>query len=167
MLNKIKLSFNFNKVSEEENSNDIIEFQLFKNLTPREADIVKRISHLRKFKLGECIVNEGDAGVCIYLIRSGEAKVFRSYNNKQIELATLSEKSFFGEFSFSNEKKRTATVVATNKLEVYCIFIPDLMKIFENNPTIFSKFLPNISKIISTRIKSTQIEINNLKRINS
>lgn len=163
MIQKFKKTFNIDQVIEDAGSNEINEFQLFKNLTPREADVIKRSSHLRKFKPGECVVKEGDAGVCIYLIKTGEAKVIKSYKNRQIELATLPEKSFFGEFSFANEKKRSATVVASNKLEVFCIFLPDLMKIFTNNPSIFSKFLPSLSKIIVRRINHTHEEINQLK----
>ena len=118
------------------NAGEITRFQIFESLSQLEASIIERSIYRRRFKPGERIVNEGDAAVGLYLVKSGEVKVYKTVKNKLIELATLPEGSFFGELTLLKERKRSATVIAIEYTEVLCLFRPDFLDILDQHPAI-------------------------------
>lgn len=158
-LNKIKSLFLWNTSQNGSNPPEITRFEIFESLTPLEASIVERIAYRRSFKPGERIVNEGDAAVGLYLLQSGEVKIFKTIKNRQIELATMQEGSFFGELTLLKERKRSATIIATEPTEVLCLFRPDFLDILKNNPSICAKFLPRFCTTILNRINNMYDEI--------
>lgn len=141
----------------------ISQFEFFKNLTPLEAGIIERAIYTRTFKTGERIVNEGDAGVVLYLIASGEVKVLKTLKNRQVELAVFSEGSFFGELTLLLEQPRSASVVASEPTTLYCLFRQDFMDILSHYPSLCQKFLPDFSRIIMDRIQDMHEELRNLE----
>src|ERR1043165_8180815 len=63
---------------------------------------------------GDVIISEGQPGSAMYVIASGEVKVFTSgKDNKAVYLAKLGEGDFFGEVSVLTGKPRTATITAS------------------------------------------------------
>ena len=163
-MNWNKLKFLIPWTSEEDisNSSEITRFEIFKSLTPFEAAIIERILYRRTFDPGERIVNEGDAAVCLYLLKKGEVKVFKEVKNRQIELVSMQEGSFFGELTLLKERKRSATVIATDKTEVLCLFRPDFLKLLENHPAICAKFISGFSETILDRINNMHNAIHKL-----
>ncbi|GAI76222.1 unnamed protein product [marine sediment metagenome] len=51
------------------------------------------------FKKGEVVFNEGDQGNAMYIIKSGKVDVIKDTGKEEIVLATLEQKSFFGEMA--------------------------------------------------------------------
>jgi len=137
----------------------IDQFDIFNTLTPLETAIITRSAYTRTFKPGECIVREGDIGVGIYLIASGEVKVLKSMKGRQVEIAALSAGSFFGELTLLKEKPRTATVVAIEPTELYCLFRPEFLALLHQNPSICGKFLPAFLTAIMDRIREMYGEL--------
>ncbi|HSP35647.1 MAG TPA: cyclic nucleotide-binding domain-containing protein, partial [Thermoanaerobaculia bacterium] len=66
------------------------------------------------------IIHEGDRGAAMYIITSGEVKVYtRATNNSgNVYLAKLGEGDFFGEVSVLTGKPRTATITASQRTEL-------------------------------------------------
>ena len=152
------MSRNYNK-----NTSEITRFKIFESLTPLEAGIIERAVYRRSFKPGERIVSEGDAAVGLYLLNSGEAKVYKTIKNKQIELATLSDGSFFGELTLLKERERSATIIAVEHTEVLCLFRPDFLDILENHPPICKKFIPQFCETLLERINNMHEAIRKLR----
>jgi cAMP-dependent protein kinase regulator len=68
---------------------------------------------LRSYSEGDIIVTEGEEGSSLFLIVSGEVKVFtRSPDGRHLPLAELGAGDFFGEVSLLTGKPRTATITA-------------------------------------------------------
>lgn len=68
---------------------------------------------LRTYEEGDIIVTEGERGSSLFLIVSGEVKVFtRGEHGGHIPLAELGPGDFFGEVSLLTGKPRTATITA-------------------------------------------------------
>ncbi len=69
---------------------------------------------------GSVIINEGDPGTSMYVIASGEVKVYTRPVNKSgsVYLARLGEGDFFGEVSVLTGKPRTATITASQRTEL-------------------------------------------------
>lgn len=88
------------------------------------------------FNKGEIVIEEGDSGDSIYLIKSGRAKVSTHVLGKVIELAMLERGDIFGEVAFLTGRPRTATVTAIERLEVLEFTRPVLEEIIERDPSI-------------------------------
>jgi len=64
------------------------------------------------FNKGDIIFSEGEKGDIVYLIKSGEVKIFKMSENTQHVLAIIGEGNFFGEMAVIEKKPRSATVEA-------------------------------------------------------
>ncbi len=72
---------------------------------------------LRAYDEGDIIVTEGEEGSSLFLIVSGEVKVFtRGEKGEHLPLAELGAGDFFGEVSLLTGKPRTATITAKNQV---------------------------------------------------
>lgn len=91
------------------------------------------------FSPGQRIIEEGDSGDSIFLIKSGQADVVAHILGKEIELATLSVGDVFGEVAFLTGRPRTASVIAIDKLEVIEFDRVILEEMFEKYPDILKK----------------------------
>lgn len=67
---------------------------------------------------GSVIISEGDPGSSMYLIVSGEVKVYTRGTGGTVYLARLGEGDFFGEVSVLTGKPRTATITASQRTEL-------------------------------------------------
>jgi len=68
---------------------------------------------LRSYDEGDIIVTEGEQGSSLFLIVSGEVKVFtRGERGEHLPLAELGAGDFFGEVSLLTGRPRTATITA-------------------------------------------------------
>jgi hypothetical protein len=94
---------------------------LFEVLTDEEREAFVREMDLETHDEGSVIITEGDPGESMYLIVSGEVKVFTrstTANGATVYLAKLGEGDFFGEVSVLTGKPRTATITASQRTDL-------------------------------------------------
>lgn len=92
---------------------------LFEVLSAEERDALVREMDLETHDEGSVILSEGDPGTSMYIIASGEVKVFtRRAGGATVYLAKLGEGDFFGEVSVLTGKPRTATITASQRSEL-------------------------------------------------
>jgi cAMP-dependent protein kinase regulator len=93
---------------------------LFENLTTDEREALVREMDLEAHDEGSVIISEGDPGSAMYLIVSGEVKVYTrgTAQSGNVYLAKLGEGDFFGEVSVLTGKPRTATITASQRTEL-------------------------------------------------
>ncbi len=93
---------------------------LFEELTSDEREAVVREMELEQFDEGAVIISEGETGTAMYVIVSGEVKVYTrgTGNSGSVYLAKLGEGDFFGEVSVLTGKPRTATITASQPTEI-------------------------------------------------
>ena len=108
------------------------------------------------FSPGQRIIEEGDSGDSIFLIKSGNADVVTHILGKEIELATLSVGDVFGEVAFLTGRPRTASVIAIDKLEIIEFDRVILEEMFEKYPDILKKIQDFISPMF--RIRSRKVK---------
>lgn len=96
------------------------EIPLFKDLGKNEFQSVVRRLQSRSFKKGETLITEGEEGDSIFIIASGQVTIFKKADGgeKKIELGTLREGDFFGEFGYFAGSKRQASVVVMEDTDV-------------------------------------------------
>jgi|Deesub1362A_J573_1020465.scaffolds.fasta_scaffold00013_214 CRP-like cAMP-binding protein len=124
---------------------------IFSSLTNEEYGELLRTAEVKSFKHGETIIEEGDAGDSMFIIRRGKARVIAHLLGKVIELAMLSENDVFGEVAFLTGRPRTASVIAEGELEVFEINRITLQEAIEKNPQI----LDSLQDFYHSRVQDT------------
>ena len=93
---------------------------LFEMLNDDERAAIVKEMEVESHDEGSVIINEGDPGTSMYLIASGEVKVYTRpvHKSATVFLARLGEGDFFGEVSVLTGKPRTATITASQRTEL-------------------------------------------------
>jgi cAMP-dependent protein kinase regulator len=91
---------------------------LFEVLQSDEREALVKEMELESHEEGSVIISEGDPGDSMYVISSGEVKVYTRGTKGAVYLAKLGEGDFFGEVSMLTGKPRTATITACTPTEV-------------------------------------------------
>ena len=93
---------------------------LFEVLSDTEREAIVAEMEIESHDEGSVVINEGDPGTSMYLIASGEVKVYTRGTGKSgsVYLARLGEGDFFGEVSVLTGKPRTATITASQRTEL-------------------------------------------------
>jgi cAMP-dependent protein kinase regulator len=105
---------------------------------PAEAleDILASTS-LRTYQEGDIIVTEGEEGTSLFLVVSGEVKVFtRGQRGEHLQLAELGPGDFFGEVSLLTGVPRTATITAKSQVNLIELTRASVDGISEDHPQV-------------------------------
>ncbi len=91
---------------------------LFEMLSDEEREAVVREMEIESHDEGSVVITEGETGASMYLIASGDVKVYTRGTAGTVYLARLGEGDFFGEVSVLTGKPRTATITASQRTEL-------------------------------------------------
>ena len=91
---------------------------LFEVLETDEREALIKEMELESHEEGSVIISEGEPGTSMYVITSGEVKVYTRGTKGSVYLAKLGEGEFFGEVSVLTGKPRTATITASRPTEL-------------------------------------------------
>ena len=133
-------------------------FDLFAELDDRELSAIAAVAKVRRYAKDDVIFHADESGDVFCLIKEGQVKITMiSPEGKEIILSMLGPGEFFGEMSLLDDAPRSATVVATEALEVVTIYRNDFLQILQENFTITRKVLAELSRRLrnaSNRIES-------------
>jgi hypothetical protein len=89
----------------------------------------------KNFKKGTALIKENDLSRKLFILRSGKVVVYKNHMGGKINLAVLGPGEIFGELSFFDAKKRSASVQALTDVSVDCIDGNSLVDEIEELPT--------------------------------
>ena len=129
---------------------------IFQDLNRGEFRKIEAILHRRDIAVNEAFVREGEVGVGMYIIVSGQVQITQKGEdgNEQL-LATLGEGDFFGEQALLDESPRTASAIASEPCQVVGFFRPNLLNLIESTPRLGLKIVMRLSQMISVRLRHT------------
>jgi len=104
--------------------------------------------HVRNFKAGEIIFNQGDQAAGAILVLRGSVRV----KVKDTELALLESGDFFGEIALAETEKRAADAYATVESSLVFFLKQDLEEWIEYEPRLGARFLMNLSSVLAQRL---------------
>jgi CRP/FNR family transcriptional regulator, cyclic AMP receptor protein len=126
-------------------------FALFAELDERELAAVAAVAKSRKYARDDVIFHADESGDIVCLIKEGRVKVTMiSPEGKEIILSLLGPGDFFGEMALLDDEPRSATVVATEPLEVVTIWRTDFLQLLSENFSITKKVLAELSRRLRT-----------------
>src|ERR1051325_7243870 len=121
-------------------------FTLFAELDDRELASIATVAKARRYAKDDVVFHADESGDVFCLIKEGQVKITMiSPEGKEIILSMLGPGEFFGEMSLLDDAPRSATVVATEPLELVTIYRNDFLQILQENFTITRKFLVTFS----------------------
>src|SRR2546430_8269193 len=133
-------------------------FALFAELEERELASVAALAKTRRYAKDDVVFHADESGDVFCLIREGRVKVTMiSPEGKEIILSMMGPGDFFGEMSLLDNEPRSATVIATETLDLVTIWRSDFLQILSENFSITKKILAELSKRLrsaSNRIES-------------
>lgn len=126
-------------------------FPLFADLDERELSAIAAVAKSRRYAKDDVIFHADESGDVFCLIREGQVKVTMiSPEGKEIILSLLGPGDFFGEMALLDDEPRSATVVATEALDLVTIWRSDFLQILAENFDITKKVLAEISRRLRT-----------------
>ena len=133
-------------------------FALFAELDERELASIASVAKTRRYAKDDVVFHADESGDVFCLIKEGQVKVTMiSPEGKEIILSLLGPGEFFGEMALIEDEPRSATVVATEVLELVTIWRSDFLQILAENFSITKKVLMEMSHRLrnaSNRIES-------------
>lgn len=96
------------------------EVDFLRALQPDDVRSLAEKLRVRHYGPGETVLSQGDDGESFFLIQAGQVSVHLTSNDGSTnEVAQLRQGQFFGEMSLMTGEKRTATVKAESRVELY------------------------------------------------
>lgn len=126
-------------------------FPLFADLDDRELSAIAAVAKTRRYGKDDVVFHADESGDVFCLIRDGQVKITMiSPEGKEIILSLLGPGDFFGEMALLDDEPRSATVVATEPLELVTIWRTDFLQLLSENFDITRKVLAEISRRLRT-----------------
>ncbi len=116
----------------------------------------------RVYQGAEIILHQGNAGDCMYVIQAGQVEVFYEKEGREVRLAVLGERDFFGEVPFFERKRRSSTVRAMDEVRVLTVDKRTLLRRIHEDPSLAYRILQTMSR----RLRQMEAEVIRLKAEN-
>jgi CRP-like cAMP-binding protein len=135
---------------------------IFADLQDSELKRVAKVGIRQRYKKGNIIVLEQEAGAALFIIVSGKVKVVRmDEDGREVILSIFGPGEFFGEMSLLDGLARSASVVATAKSELFMIHRRDFLALLHQYPQVAISLLAELT--MRLRKADTQIKSLSLK----
>lgn len=122
--------------------------EILSPLSPEELEALARDAIVQDFAQGERIVQQGDIGDTLYILRTGRASVrLADERGDEHELTVLVPGQFFGEMALLTGEARSANVDAVEDVEVVTIYKSAMEPILKGRPELAEA----IASVVQTR----------------
>jgi cGMP-dependent protein kinase 2 len=108
-------------------------------LTPEDLGELLETAEIKQLSAGETIINEGQEGYDVFVIRQGSMVVEKNIGGKPVFLSYLPAGSYVGEMALIDGGRRTATVRAAIKSEVIKLDGDSFRRLLEKKPDLLTK----------------------------
>jgi CRP-like cAMP-binding protein len=120
---------------------------VFDELADDDLRRVADVAVPRRFAPGEVVFREGDDSDTCYVVHAGHARALREHaDGRQITIATFGPGDIFGELAMFDDERRSATVEATDSLEVLGILGNDMRRLLRSYPEMTVKLVTSLSR---------------------
>ena len=133
--------------SAEETAALLARVPVFEELAEDDLRRVAEVTVPRRFAGGEVVFREGDDSDTCYVVHAGHARAIREHpDGRQITLATFGPGDIFGELAMFDDERRSATVEASDDLEVLGILGGDMRRLLRRHPDMAVKLVISLGR---------------------
>jgi CRP-like cAMP-binding protein len=108
---------------------------------------------------GQAIVRQGEMGDCMYVIQEGQVEVVADEGDREVRLAVLGAREFFGEMAIFERETRTATVRALDAARVLTVDKRTFLRRIHKDPSLAY----HVVQTMSQRIRELDAEVARLR----
>jgi len=130
--------------------------ELFGLVNPQVRTELARKFSPREFQNGQMIVQEGDAGDALFLLRDGMVEVFTQKDGKDLKLAVMKAGDFFGEVALLTGKPRTASIRAQGRADVLILQKTEFDEALNDSPELKNLIETYVQKRVQDTLKAMQ-----------
>ena len=132
---------------------------LFEGLDTESLRELGNVARHRSFRAGEVIFHREDPGLVLYVIHTGKVKIFvTSQDGQEISLAIFGPGEYFGELALLDGQPRSASAMAIEPVDAYCLQRSDFISAVMRHPDIAVQ----VMHVLSHRLRQTDAMIEDL-----
>jgi CRP/FNR family cyclic AMP-dependent transcriptional regulator len=129
---------------------------LFAGISRAQIGSVLDACKMQTFLVGDEIFAEGDAGRALWIIEAGNVEVYKTIRgNVDRVLATFAPGSVFGEMSFLDGSRRSASARATEPTNVLMLEREAFDRVAEEHPRVAATFFGGLATVMAQRLRMT------------
>ena len=127
---------------------------IFQALSGRELHKIEQMLYgPRDWRAGETIINQGDPGLGMYIVVSGQVRIVQMGDDGfEQQLATLTRGNFFGAQALVDESPRPASAYALQPCSLLVFCRPDLLELLETNTPLALKMVEGLAQAVSADV---------------
>ena len=143
----------------------LAELDLFKGLKPAELRLIEAIVRPLIFDKGEVIIREGAEAKLFFVLARGTVSVqIRTHGSERKKrVASIGPGLSFGEMALLDGGKRSADIVADERVVCYGLAVEQLHELGAQHPSIMVTILGNLTREFSERLRHANEEIRALE----
>jgi glutaminase len=140
----------------------LAEINLFKGLKPEECRLLETVVHPLMFEQGETIIREGADANLFFVLARGTVSVqikVPGQGERKKRVASIGPGLSFGEMALLDGGKRSADIVAEERVICYGLRVERLQELAAEHPNIMITILGNLTREFSERLRHANEEI--------
>jgi glutaminase len=142
----------------------LTQLDLFKGLKPDEYRLVESIVRPLIFEKGEVIIREGADAKLFFVVARGTVSVqIRVQGDRKKRVASIGPGLSFGEMALLDGGKRSADIIADERVICYGLAVEQLQELAAEHPNIMITILGNLTREFSERLRHANDEISALE----
>jgi glutaminase len=145
----------------------LAELDVFKGLTQEEYRLVEQIVRPLSFDKGEVIIREGDEARLFFVLARGsvsvQIRVQGQSGERKKRVASIGPGLTFGEMALLDGGKRSAEIVADERVICYGLAVEEIQELAIGNPNIMITILGNLTRDFSERLRHANEAIRTLE----
>jgi CRP-like cAMP-binding protein len=138
--------------------------ELCNGLTDTEIESLAALFHTQHARPNEVLLKEGEKSNQLYIVSRGRVAVlvYSSISPGEREkIATLHDYDIYGEFALMDGFARSASIVAEEDSDLIYAEYLDFHRFLEKNEHIGFVVMRNLAKILTAKLRKTNLEIRN------
>src|SRR5262245_14255427 len=142
------------------------ELDLLKGLSPDEYRLIETIVKPLVFEKGEVIIREGSDAKLFFVVARGTVSVqirVQGQDGRKRRVASLGPGMSFGEMALLDGGKRSADIVADERVICYGLAVQQLQELAAEHPNVLITILGNLTREFSERLRHATEEISALE----
>jgi CRP/FNR family transcriptional regulator, cyclic AMP receptor protein len=125
---------------------------MFEGLEPDDLHALAQSVTERRYRAGEMIINQGDAGTEMYIVASGHVNIhLPGEASRRVSLKDIARGEYFGELALFDDKPRSASALATTDAVLLELGRETLSKYLESRP----RAAMSILRTMAERLRET------------
>ncbi|PLY03296.1 MAG: hypothetical protein C0622_04605 [Desulfuromonas sp.] len=138
----------------------------FSKLDKRDLAVLEHLVHVRNYTADEVVFSEGDIGSGMYIIRSGQVRIYTQDDLEQTtDKAVLETGDFFGETALTASRPRCASAKATESTVLVGLFRSDVEEAIRRHPLEMAKIMFGLNRVISDRLLQCSLQLDKLMKL--